>query len=238
MLDLEINMLATVKEHADSLTWYHGMEELFWYFVVPYVVLSGILWNTLERHSRGGLFFFTPYILANLGLSVVTGGAAWTWNARRSAYVSPIESLSQIVISTLQFLVLADVYFYVTHYSCHRSAWLWRHIHRHHHLWKRPFGIQGIECHPIEMLVINIGSVLVPILIVQPSPFLIRVFISLSAINAVLVHSTEFQLRWRAWWWHTPVLHRFAIGVGKHLRHHEEMHRYFGTLGIMDRICG
>ena len=54
------------------------------------------------------------------------------------------------------YMYVSGIYFYVTHYALHKINFLYKYVHKTHHIWTKPFAISTIACHPIELLLNNI----------------------------------------------------------------------------------
>lgn len=210
-------------------------------FVLPYFLLSALLWHTIERKERRFLFFLSPSIVVNAVSSIAVGGTLWNTYQHNTTHKSPewhtdprYLPFPVLLMMLVSLAIVSDMHFYLTHRWCHRSVFLWKHIHRHHHVWREPFGVMGIESHPIEHVVVNVGSVVIPILIVQPPLWLVDLILMLAAYKAVTSHSTPLQN-----WIQQTIQRKVAwVRSGEHIEHHRTVHRYFGTLGLMDWFFG
>jgi methylsterol monooxygenase len=61
------------------------------------------------------------------------------------------------------FFVLEDAWHYVSHRILH-NRYLYKHIHKLHHEFSAPFGLAAEYAHPIEILVLGMGTVGSPLL--------------------------------------------------------------------------
>ena len=85
----------------------------------------------------------------------------------------------QVVFKTgfkeLMFLVMeiifTDIYFYTTHRLCHENYTLYKNIHSKHHEINNTLGIFAFYCHPMEMVVVNMGNFYITHMIFNHSYF-------------------------------------------------------------------
>jgi len=85
----------------------------------------------------------------------------------------------QVIFKTgfkeLMFLIMeiifTDIYFYTTHRLCHDNRKLYKYIHSKHHEIKDTLGIFAFYCHPIEMVVVNMGNFYITHMIFRHSYF-------------------------------------------------------------------
>lgn len=54
------------------------------------------------------------------------------------------------------YVLLDEVVFFYTHWACHKSTFLYQHIHKQHHLHSAPFALASDYAHWMEHLVVNI----------------------------------------------------------------------------------
>ena len=66
---------------------------------------------------------------------------------------------------------LTDVYFYAFHRAFHTKT-LYAAFHRVHHEYDDPCPENALHAHPVEHLVVNVGSIVVPLLVVKASTML------------------------------------------------------------------
>ncbi|KZV98925.1 putative ERG25-C-4 methyl sterol oxidase [Exidia glandulosa HHB12029] len=61
------------------------------------------------------------------------------------------------------FFIMEDAWHYVAHQALHYGP-LYRHIHKIHHKYSAPFGLAAEYAHPLEMIILGVGTVGGPIL--------------------------------------------------------------------------
>ena len=128
-------------------------------------------------------------ILSALIFGVTGLGVFWLKRSGMTQIYSDIASLGYLYIpfSVVLVLVMHDAYFYWTHRLLH-SKYLYRHVHRIHHLSTAPSPWAAYAFHPVEAV---IQSLIVPIivLILPIHPVSIAVFLLIQIIRNVLGHS-------------------------------------------------
>lgn len=146
------------------------------------------------------------------------------WFARYSSGIRevPMTWCESILVIPF-YMFVADQWFYWTHRLGHHPL-IYQGIHSVHHQWSHPVAVRAIYAHPLEHLVVNIGSIVVgPLLI--PANFLIILFwVALTTWNAVSGHSgTDVP---------------GSGNIVKHDLHHRLLNCNYGTLGLSDIMWG
>ena len=106
-----------------------------------------------------------------------------------------LPSFSQILAKLFMWHVLFDTWFYWAHRLFH-TKWLYKRFHKQHHRFTTPVGIAASYAHPVEDLVVNIGSTFVGPL-VFPSHFivwLLYIGMRFHEVRNVLFMQTLFTL--------------------------------------------
>lgn len=75
----------------------------------------------------------------------------------------PFPSLAQIIPQLALFFVMEDAWHYSVHRLMHHRA-LYKHVHKVHHEFSAPFGLAAEYAHPVEVLVLGLGTVGGPLL--------------------------------------------------------------------------
>ncbi|GAA5994991.1 methylsterol monooxygenase [Rhodotorula paludigena] len=87
--------------------------------------------------------------------------AVW---AGMQTYEVPFPSLwKQIIPQVILFFFMEDTWHYVVHRIMHHRR-LYKYIHKVHHEYSAPFGLAAEYAHPIEVLVLGLGTVGSPLL--------------------------------------------------------------------------
>ncbi|ETO22920.1 hypothetical protein RFI_14273 [Reticulomyxa filosa] len=64
------------------------------------------------------------------------------------------EILIFIIIKIPLHLLFSDMVFYFTHRLCHENKWLYKNVHKKHHIWNDSYACASIACHPLGMIII------------------------------------------------------------------------------------
>jgi sterol desaturase/sphingolipid hydroxylase (fatty acid hydroxylase superfamily) len=163
----------------------------------------GALWRVLLNQSL-------------LGFLLLGGdrGVAAMWCAAEQcpAQPAPTTDLTLGRLAVLAFLT--DMLFWGSHWLAHRCARL-RRFHAQHHRWHVPCGMAALDAHPLDFLVSNLGSMAAALWLVDAGEALCAVWVTVSTINTVCVHS-GFRTA--------------------HRLHHERHGFNFGAGGVVDRL--
>ena len=136
----------------------------------------------------------------------------------------PHEVVFKTGFKEMAFLVLelifSDIYFYSLHRLCHSNKYLYRNIHKTHHEIKETLGVFAFYCHPLEMVVVNMGNVYISHIIFRHSYFHNGVMALLGFSSGILgAHSGNNN-------------------GGYHQLHHLHRKCNYGLEMFMDRLMG
>ncbi|CAF1256163.1 unnamed protein product [Rotaria sp. Silwood1] len=102
---------------------------------------------------------------------------------------SSIPSIFIIIWQLILFIFSEDFLFFWIHYLFH-TCWLYKHIHRKHHLFKQPTGIVFVLANPWESLLQNQLAVwFVPIFFKEKHLFTICLWIFIRVYQIINTHS-------------------------------------------------
>ncbi|CAF3071738.1 unnamed protein product, partial [Rotaria sp. Silwood2] len=133
---------------------------------------------------------------------------------------SPIPSLLTIAWQLSVFMVVEDTVFFWTHYLFH-FGWLYKHIHKKHHIFKQPTGFVGPLAHPLETLFQNqLGIWLGPCLIKENHIFILILWTVIRTYQAIHAHcgydfpyiTPQYYFRW---FYNGPVEHDYHHEYGR-----------------------
>ena len=138
----------------------------------------------------------------------------------------PFPSLLRMVLQIALFMVLEDTFHYFAHRALHYGP-LYKYIHKTHHLHSAPFGLAAEYCHPLEILILGIGTLGSPILYcaLTHNLHLITVygFVLLRLFQAVDAHSGyDFP-------WSLNKFIPFWSGADHHDFHHQAFMNCYST---------
>ena len=122
----------------------------------------------------------------------------------------------------LIFLVLADQWFYWIHRLCHYNKIIFKYIHSLHHHWTYPIAVSTLYVHPLEHIIINLGSFLIGPLLFPTSNLCLCIWTAMSTLNSVIAHGGT----------------KIISNDGTHDLHHRFLIYNFGVLGVSDRMFG
>ncbi|ORZ35403.1 C-4 methyl sterol oxidase [Catenaria anguillulae PL171] len=75
----------------------------------------------------------------------------------------PLPSWSRIAMESCLFLVIEDTYHYWAHRALHKGN-LYKLIHKQHHEFAAPVGICAEYAHPLEVIILSMGTLLGPLI--------------------------------------------------------------------------
>jgi methylsterol monooxygenase len=108
-----------------------------------------------------------------------------------TSHIIPFDSL-KIAYQVLLFMLFEDFYHYWMHRLLHHGAW-YKYIHKMHHEYAAPFGITAEYAHPLETLILGIGTIGGPILFVAATGDLhiitVLAWITVRLLQTVDAHS-------------------------------------------------
>ena len=177
-----------------------------------YSFASGVIFSGLSA------ILVSPAIRPHTGLYFQVSDHGWVW----------------FVLSIPLMFLIHDLYFYCTHRLMHQR-WLFRHVHRVHHLSRNPTPWAAFSFHPYEA-VIEFG-VFFLFLFTLPIHIgaLLTWVVGMTLINVYGHLGWELYPRntYRAWylrWLNTSVSHN---------QHHAEFHHNYGLYTLIwDRLFG
>lgn len=144
-------------------------------------------------------------------------------------YLSPyckntenIYSLSSNILLFVFYTIIGDQWFYWTHRLMHCPL-LYYSIHYYHHYWTYPIAISTINAHPIEHIIINIGSIVIGPLLYPCTDNILTIWIILTTFNAVSGHCG---------------LHIPYLSIENHDMHHRLLTCNYGTSVLSDYMYG
>jgi methylsterol monooxygenase len=78
----------------------------------------------------------------------------------------PLPSWGHTISVCILSFIIEDFYFYWVHRLLHHPA-LYKHIHKVHHDYAAPFGFAAEYAHPIETMVLGVGTVIGPLVLTR-----------------------------------------------------------------------
>lgn len=141
---------------------------------------------------------------------------------------------STILFQLTLFILSEDAIFYWTHYLLH-TRWLYKHIHKQHHIFKQPTGVVSVLSHPIENLQNQVSVWFMPALLKEKHIFTLCLWIVIRVYQTVNAHcgynfpyfTTQY---WFPWVMSGPLAHDYHHEYGKD--------NYGSFFNIWDRLMG
>ena len=204
--------LLTPKREDWLLSWRDFAIDMFWAFSVL------LIWVPLFDS-----YYDTPI------------SDAFTWLREASAFPITLhaESMIGLVGVAVIAMIVKEFIYYWIHRLQHRYMLMWRMHATHHHITKMS-AARADRTHPLEFLLLNIGSVIV-LSFLQASSEVIAVYIVMVLVNAYMSHA-NLPLRSGLY----GLL--FTTAELHHLHHsldRKESDRNFGcTIILWDRVFG
>jgi sterol desaturase/sphingolipid hydroxylase (fatty acid hydroxylase superfamily) len=121
-------------------------------------------------------------------------------------------------------LLLVLVWTEVTFYSVHRllhHPWLFRWIHARHHTFTTPIPIIAVYAHPMEHLVLNLGTTLSGPVALRMHAWAVGAWVSVCVFTTLRAHLAT----------------HLATRSDLHVQHHKTPRRYYSVMGWMDTWC-
>jgi sterol desaturase/sphingolipid hydroxylase (fatty acid hydroxylase superfamily) len=147
---------------------------------------------------------------------------------------SPFENF-YILFQLICFFVIDDICFYIYHRILHEVPWLYKQVHKPHHVFTEVFAAVSHAVHPVEMMLQGIGTCVGPLLVFykQVHPHTWYIWLIIRQWQGI-----EDHIGYEFWW--SPT---FLIpGIGGS-RHHDYHHQYFecnyaSVFSLFDHLFG
>lgn len=189
---------------------------LFYHLTLSAVLMGTVSKQTLDASLQSNGFGFDKFA-SSVRWSVFNFLVVGTCVYGYSFFCPNTEN--QFLLKLLSCILIADIWFYTTHRILHHPR-LFKYIHSIHHQWRYPIPFISYYCHPIENLLCNLGSVLVPVMIVGGSTPLLHVWILFTISQSTVAHAGELKI----------------FPTSKHDRHHKQYNMNYGINLFMDRV--
>ncbi|KAN0011831.1 hypothetical protein ACTFIV_000491 [Dictyostelium citrinum] len=144
---------------------------------------------------------------------------------------APLPSIPYLIFTIACCFLIEDFYFYWVHRALHHGFW-YKHIHKIHHDHAAPFGMTAEYAHPLETVILGVGTVIGPF-IFSRDLFTLWVWLGTRLFQTVECHSGyDFP-------WNPTKLIPFWGGSHFHDFHHETfVGNYSSTFTYLDKIFG
>ena len=128
--------------------------------------------------------------------------------------------------------IMFDTWFYWTHRAAHHPS-IYRYVHKQHHEFYVPVSICAGYAHPLEDLVVNLGSTLVGPVLFPSHVYTWAIYYALRMHETIDAHS-GYDFPWSPWHY-TGWLHG---GASRHDWHHSKQRGNYGGFFFWDWLCG
>ena len=146
----------------------------------------------------------------------------------------PRPSIFTIIYQLILFILAEDAIFFWTHFLFH-TPWLYKTIHKKHHIYKQPTGVVSVLSDPIESLQNQVSVWLLPALLKEKHLFTLCLWIAIRVYQTVNAHSGyNFPYISTQYWvpWIMP-------GALAHDFHHQHGKWNYGSFfNLWDRLMG
>lgn len=146
---------------------------------------------------------------------------------------SSIPSIFTILYQIIIFILSEDFLFFWTHYLFH-TRWLYKYIHKKHHLFKQPTGVVFVIANPLELIIQNQLAVwIAPMIIKEKHLFTICLWVFIRVYQTINAHS-GYDLPYISPQYYFPWL---LSGTLQHDYHHQYAKMNYGSfLTLWDRL--
>ncbi|CAF1372303.1 unnamed protein product [Adineta steineri] len=143
-------------------------------------------------------------------------------------------SWSTILFQLTLFMLSEDTIFFWTHRLFH-TRWLYKHIHKKHHVYKQPTGLTAVLNDPFDDVQIQFASWFMPIFIQETHIFTVCIWVVIRAYQAINAHSGyNFPYISTQYW-----LPELMPGTIAHDFHHQQGKWNYGSFfSVWDQIMG
>jgi 4-alpha-methyl-delta7-sterol-4alpha-methyl oxidase len=172
------------------------------------------------------------HLVRNFAIAFVASCAAWPLLRASAIHAGPVAPGWLVALEVGTFVFLDDFLFYWAHRWLHESRWLYRKVHRVHHLATTPIALAGNFMHPVEFLIISTLVFVGPVLV---------------GAHVVTLWVWVVVRQWEAAWHHSgltlpPRVLRWVPlydGPAHHDFHHSKfIGNYAGLFSYTDRLFG
>ena len=137
----------------------------------------------------------------------------WSGLTFKGKLPSTLTTVWQICVAYLGY----DLMFYISHRALHSNL-LYMRFHKQHHEFQTPVGLAAIYCHPLEMLLSNVGPLFIGTIIAGSHIYTVYMW-TIFAVLGTMTHHCGYDWPWMWYVDHQPNFHDY---------HHEKFNVNFG----------
>jgi len=172
-------------------------------------------WDQLERTCWiNGLMMILSTVLSRYLFDMVVGEVS-----------HPLPSLRQFFSHFMIIILISEFITYWTHRWCHENEWMWKNIHREHHLITTPTSLSTSYTTSEDGSLTAGLPLTIACLAVRPHPVTFLVIVGHLGMSAVVSHNGM-----ECWWINLLTL-RFLNPLHAPICHHDSHHRFGGRMG-------
>lgn len=109
-----------------------------------------------------------------------------------ATYQVPFPALKTMLGQIALFFIFEDAWHFFSHQALHYGP-LYKHIHKIHHKYSAPFGLAAEYAHPLEVLILGMGTIGGPLLYCYVTQnlhiFTVYAWVTLRLFQAIDAHS-------------------------------------------------
>ncbi|CAF1148754.1 unnamed protein product [Rotaria sordida] len=146
----------------------------------------------------------------------------------------PRPPWSTILFQIALFILSEDTLFFWSHYLLH-TPWLYKNIHKKHHVYKQPTGVTAVLSDPIEGIINQFAVWSILVLLKETHIFTICLWVTIRVYQTVMAHSGyNFPYITTQYW-----LPDLMPGALAHDYHHQHGKWSYGSFfSIWDQLMG
>lgn len=146
----------------------------------------------------------------------------------------PRPSWPTMLFQLALFILSEDTLFFWTHFLFH-TPWLYKNIHKKHHVYKQPTGVTAVLSDPIEAIQTLAAMWFMPVYLGNTHIFTLQLWVAVRVYQTVIAHSGyNFPYISTQYW-----LPELMPGAIAHDFHHQHSNWNYGSFfSVWDRIMG
>lgn len=137
---------------------------------------------------------------------------------------NPLLDIPGFLVRLVLVYILTDVVFYTTHRICHEVPFMYRHVHKVHHVFVETYGVCASACHPVEQILVNLNTVITPVVLLGLPYHWMTIWLCITVANTIGSHSGYS-------WGGKPIVASYT-----HDQHHKFQLCEYGINVICDRL--